>query len=242
MSTATYTRFELVRLFRNLRFFIFSLVFPLILFYVVAGGNRHAKIVGISFPTYYMVGMVAWGTMAAVVAGGARIAAERSVGWNRQLRLTPLSPRRYLVTKALSGYVMASVSIVLLYAAGMSLGVHLPLSSWLEMTGLVLVGLIPFAVFGILIGHLVSIDTMGPAMGGTISIFALLGGSWGPIGNGTWVESALKLLPSYWITRASQVAVHGGSWPVEAWVVVVVWTVVLVALTRRVYEHDTKRV
>ena len=242
MSTATYTRFELVRLSRNLRFFIFSLVFPLVLYYVIAGGNRHAKIAGLPFPTYYMMGMVAWGTMAAVVSGGARIAAERSIGWNRQLRLTPLAPRRYLVTKALSGYVMALVSIVLMFAAGMSLGVSLPVSSWLEMTGLVLVGLIPFAVFGILIGHLVSVDSMGPAMGGTISIFALLGGSWGPIGNGTWVEGALKLLPSYWITRASQVAVHGGGWPVEAWVVVAVWTLVLVAITRRVYERDTKRV
>lgn len=242
MSQASYTRFELVRMFRNFRFFIFSLVFPLILFYVVAGGNRHEKFVGIPFPTYYMVGMVAWGTMAAVVSGGARIAAERSVGWNRQLRLTPLSPRRYLATKVLTGYVMAGVSIVLLYAAGMSLGVRLPLSHWLEMTGLILVGLIPFAVFGILIGHLVSVDTMGPAMGGTISIFALLGGSWGPIGNGTWVENALKLLPSYWITRASQVAVHGGGWPIEAWVVVAVWTVVLMRLTRRVYQRDTERV
>lgn len=242
MRTATYTRFELVRMFRNVRFFIFSLVFPLVLFYLVAGSNRNESILGISFPLYYMTGMVAWGTMAAVVAGGARIVAERSVGWNRQLRLTPLSPTRYMATKVLTGYVMAGVSIVLLYAAGVSLGVRLPLTGWLEMTALVLIGLIPFAVFGILIGHLVSVDTMGPAMGGAISLFALLGGSWGPIGNGTWFESVLKCIPSYWITQASQVGVHGGSWPLEGWIVVGVWTVVLLRITRRVYERDTQRV
>jgi ABC-2 type transport system permease protein len=37
-----------------------------------------------------MVGLAAFGTMGAVLSSGARIAAERSTGWNRQLRLTPL--------------------------------------------------------------------------------------------------------------------------------------------------------
>ena len=37
--------------------------------------------------------------MGAVLAGGARIAVDRSAGWNRQLRLTPLAPRAYLATK-----------------------------------------------------------------------------------------------------------------------------------------------
>ena len=41
-----------------------------------------------------MVGLAAFGAMNAVLAFGARIAAEREVGWNRQLRLTPLSRAR----------------------------------------------------------------------------------------------------------------------------------------------------
>src|SRR5215467_8071180 len=98
MSGSTYVRFEVVRTFRNVRFFIFSLVFPLVLFLVVVGGNRNVKDfagTGLPFPLYYMVGMVAWGSMAAVTAGGARISLERSVGWVRQLRLTPLRVRTY---------------------------------------------------------------------------------------------------------------------------------------------------
>jgi ABC-2 type transport system permease protein len=134
------------------------------------------------------------------------------------------------------------VSIVLLYSAGILLGVRLDVAAWLEMTGLILVGLIPFAVFGILLGHLVTVETMGPAMGGTISLFALLGGSWGPIGNGTWIEPILKCIPSYWITQASQVGISGGGWPPEAWIVIGVWTLVLIRITMRVYARDTKRV
>ena len=46
MSAATYTRYELVRTFRNRRFFIFSLVFPLVLYYLIAGPNRDEGDIG----------------------------------------------------------------------------------------------------------------------------------------------------------------------------------------------------
>ena len=106
MSTLTYTRLEVLRTFRNTRFFILSLAFPLVLFYTVAGSNRHVHIGGISFPLYYMVGMASWGAMAAVMAGGARIALERSVGWTRQMKITPLSTFAYFRSKVLSGYLI----------------------------------------------------------------------------------------------------------------------------------------
>ncbi len=77
------------------RFFIFSLAFPVVMFFLIAGPNRHEQLDGISFPVYYMTGMIGWGTMAAVIAGGARIAAERELGWHRQLRVTPLPVRTY---------------------------------------------------------------------------------------------------------------------------------------------------
>ena len=110
MSAATYTRYELVRTFRNRRFFIFSLVFPLVLYYLIAGPNRDETDIGntgISAPLYYMVGLAAYGAMTAMIASGARIAAERSLGWNRQLRITPLSTRAYFRAKVLTGYTMA---------------------------------------------------------------------------------------------------------------------------------------
>ena len=72
-----------------------------------------------------MAGMVSWGTMTAVVAGGARIAAERSIGWNRQLRVSPLPVRTYFLTKLASGYLVALVSIAVLYLAGAAFDVRL---------------------------------------------------------------------------------------------------------------------
>ncbi len=179
MNSLIYTRYELLRTLRNRRFFLLSLGFPLILFFAIAGPNRHVRDLdgsGISFPLYYMVGMAAFGTMSAMFSCGGRIAAERAVGWNRQLRITPLSPRSYFRVKVITGYMMAIISLLALYLAGTSLGVRLSGSQWLNMTGLILVGLVPFAAFGILAGHMLTPDSTGPAMGGGISLLALLGG------------------------------------------------------------------
>lgn len=243
MSTSvTYLRYELLRTVRNTRFFIFSLVFPLILFYVVAGANNSLTLGNIPFPTYYMAGMISWGTMAAVLAGGARIAAERSVGWNRQLRLTPLTPRTYFRAKVITGYALAAVSIVLLCVAGLTLGVHLAPGRWATMIWLILIGLIPFAALGVLLGHVLTVESVGPALGGITALFALLGGAWGPILQSGVMVNIVELLPSYWLVQAGHVAYTGESWPLKAWIVIAGWTIALTVLAARAYRRDTQRV
>jgi len=245
MNSATYARYEVVRQFRNVRFFIFSLVFPATMYLLIAGPNRNEHDLqgtGISAPLYFMVGLIGFGTMVAVTAGGARIAAERQVGWNRQLRLTPLSARSYLRAKVLTGYLMAAVSILVLSAAGLALGVRMPVGRWVEMVALILVALIPFAGMGIAIGHLLTTDSLGPALGGITSIFAFLGGSWFPItGSGFFVDLA-HALPSYWLVRAGHVGIGESAWSAQGWLVIAIWSVAMVAAAAWAYRRDTKRV
>jgi ABC-2 type transport system permease protein len=242
MRSALYTRFELLRTFRNVRFMVLSLGFPLVLFLLVAGPNRDKTLGGIPFPVYYMIGMVAWGTMSAMLSSGARIATERAAGWNRQLRITPLRTRSYFQAKVTSAYALAGLSIALLFLAGVALGVSLTPSEWLTMTGLVLVGLIPFAVMGILLGHLLTPESVGPAIGGVTALLALLGGAYGPIATSGALKDLVQLLPSYWLVQAGQVALGGQAWGREGWLVVAAWTVVLVRLAGWAYRRDTHRV
>ena len=245
MNPLVYTRYELLRTLRNRRFFILSLGFPLILYYVIAGSQRNNHNfagTGISAPVYYMIGLASFGTMSAMLSSGARIAAERAVGWNRQLRITPLTPRTYFRTKVLTGYMMALISLAVLYVAGATLGVSLQAGDWLKMTGLILVGLVPFAALGIWIGHMLTPDSIGPAMGGGISLLALLGGTWFPISNHGFLHDIAQLLPSYWLVQASHVALGGHAWPLKGWIVIVVWTIVLARLAAHAYRKDTGRV
>ena len=244
MNRAAYLRFELRRTFRNRRLFVFTFGFPLVLYFLIAGPNKSEHNLGgsgLSAPLYYMAGLAAFGSMNAMLSVGGRIAGERSVGWNRQLRLTPLTPREYFRVKLLTAYLTACVALAMLYVAGTILGVRLSAHEWLAMTGLMLVGLVPFGALAIFFGHILTIDTIGPAIGGSVAVLGLLGGTWFPITSGALYDIA-RGLPSYWLVQASHVAVGGGGWGATGWAVVAGWSVVLALLAARAYRRDTARV
>jgi ABC-2 type transport system permease protein len=245
MSSAVYARLEVLRTFRNVRFFIFSLVFPLAMYLLFAAPNRNLDDLGgsgISAPLYYMIGLIAFGAMTAVMAGGARISAERRAGWTRQLRLTPLSVPSYMRAKLVSGYLMALLSILLLYVAGFALGVRIAPGRWIEMTALILVALVPFAIMGIALGHALTVESMGPALGGITALFAFLGGTWYPIESGSALAGIARALPSYWLVQAARVGTGGSAWEARGWIVIALWSVAMALLAARAYRRDTERV
>jgi ABC-2 type transport system permease protein len=240
----TYARYEIVRTLRNRRFFVFSIGFPVVLFFTIAGPNRNVHNFassGLPAALYYMVGLTAFGTMNTVLSTGTRIAGERAAGWNRQLRLTPLSTRDYFRTKVVVAYLMAGITIAVLYASGISLGVSLPAAEWARMTGLILVGLVPFVALGVLMGHLLTTDSIGPAMGGTTALLSLLGGVWFPVNSGA-LHDVAEALPSYWLVQASHVSIGGSGWSARGWIIMAAWAVVLAAAAGWAYRRDTQRV
>jgi ABC-2 type transport system permease protein len=237
----TYSRAELLRSLRDRRTFIFSIAFPLILFWVIAAPNKDATDFvagGVPLPVYYMTTMAGYGAMIAVLAGGARIAGERQLGWTRQLRISPLTPFAYFRTKLGIAFFTAGISVALLYVSGFALDVRLPAGRWLAMTGLIAVALIPFAALGVLLGHLLSVDSMGPAMGGGVGLLALLSGFWFPINSGV-VHDICEFLPSWWIVQASHASLGGEGWSAFGWAVVIGWSVALTLGAARAYRRDT---
>src|SRR5262249_26594376 len=59
-----YLKYELLRTVRNRRFFFFSLAFPLVLYFLIAGPNRNESDIGgsgLSAPLYFMVSLAAFG-------------------------------------------------------------------------------------------------------------------------------------------------------------------------------------
>jgi ABC-2 type transport system permease protein len=239
-----YLRYELLRTFRNRRYILFAILIPVVLYFATAGPNRDENDLGgsgLSAPLYFMVGLAAFGGMNAVVSIGGRIAAERSVGWTRQLRLTPLSTRGYFRAKVATAYALALVTLAVLYFSGFTLGVRLPAGEWAGLTGLMLIGLVPFVVLGIFLGHVLTAESTGPAIGGITAFFALLGGTWFPIQDGVMRDIA-EALPSYWLVQASHVSLGGKGWSGLGWFVVAAWTVALGALAARAYRRDTKRI
>lgn len=244
MSSLLYTRYELLRTLRNRRFLLLSLLIPLALYFTIAAPRASQRVgdTHVSYALYFMVSYAAFGTMSGMLSSGARIAAERAVGWNRQLRISPLRPGAYFRAKVLTAYMMALISMAALFVSGAALGVHLSVVHWLELIGLMLVGLIPFAALGIALGHMLTPDSIGPAMGGGVSLLALVGGIWFPLGNSGFLYHLALYVPSYWLAQASHVALGGSPWPARGWIVIAAWTAILARVAQRAYRRDTGRV
>ena len=243
MSSATHLRYEVLRVLRNRAFYAVTLALPLVLFFGVASGQRHATFNGTSFPLYFMTAMAVYGSMFAVVGPGARIARDIAGGWSRQLRITPLRARTDLTAKVVTGYVLAVPTLALLYLAGASLGVRLAAGQWLELTGLILVGLAPFVVIGFVLGYLMPVDALTPALGGIVVLFSLFGGVYGiELAKSGPLFDFMKALPSYWLVQAGKSVVLGsGGWPAQAWLVIAAWTVVLLPVAGFAYRRTAAR-
>ena len=244
MSMSTHFRYEVLRVLRNRVFYGVTLALPLVLFFGVASGQRHATFNGTSFPLYFMTAMAVYGSMFAAVGPGARIARDISGGWTRQLRITPLRAPTDLAAKVASAYLLVLPTLALLYLAGSVLGVRLAAGQWLEMTGLILVGLVPFIVIGFVVGYLISVDALTPALGGIVVLFSLFGGVYGfELAKSGPLFDVMKALPSYWLVQAGKsVAAGGGGWPGQAWLVIAIWTVILVPIAGLAYRRNAARV
>lgn len=245
MSAGAYLRYELLRTIRNRRFVGFALVFPVALYLLIVGPSRHQQSIGgtgISAPLYFMVSLAAFGTMTAMLSSGARISTERAAGWTRLLRISPLSPRSYFRTKVAVGYLMALLTILVLYACGLSFGVSMPLGRWVSVTLLMLVALIPFAALGILLGHLLSPDATNPVIGGGTALLAFISGTWFPIPAHGFLHAVAICTPSYWLVQAGRIAVGGKAWGLTGWLVVGGWAVALTLAAVHVYRRDAGRV
>jgi ABC-2 type transport system permease protein len=247
MNGLVYARYELIRTFRNRRFFVFSLGFPLLLYYLIAGANRHEQNLagtGITAPLYFMVGLAAFGSMNAMLATGARIAGERSVGWNRQLRLTALPANSYLIAKAVVSMLVTLPALILVFIAGATIGnVHLSASQWLGTGLAVWLGLIPFAVLGLVIGFAGTVDTVQPISMITYLGLSILGGLWFPVEQfPAFLQDVAKVTPSYWLADLGRSVLAGDGVPVNAVLVLAAWTIVLGVFGVVAYRRSGKKV
>jgi hypothetical protein len=96
---------------------------------------------------------------------------------------------------------------------------------------------------GLILGYLLPIDALTPALGGVVILFALLGGVYGvQLATSGPLFDVLKGLPSYWLVQAGKTAAGSAAWPAQAWLVIAVWTAVLVPIAVLAYRRSAARV
>ncbi|MGW0881173.1 ABC transporter permease [Streptomyces sp. NPDC002671] len=196
-------KLELTRALRNRKFLFFSVIYPSALFLMIAGNaDSHTKIdgTGLTLPTYMMVSMASFGALTAVLMGNSeRIAKERESGWVRQLRLTSLPGRGYVLAKTASAAVVSLPSIVIVFVVAAAVkDVRLDASQWLGLTGAIWAGSLVFAALGVAIGYLANGDAVRPITMITYFGLSMLGGLWMPTTTfPQWLQDIAKWLPTH---------------------------------------------
>ncbi|KQC40037.1 ABC transporter permease [Frankia sp. ACN1ag] len=243
LTYVRYVRSEITRVWRNTRLLIFTLLLPIILFGAFSAGSEGDRLGDLDVAPYIMISMASFGAMNAVLGSAGRIATERSIGWNRQLRLTALTGPQYVLAKATTGFTLAVLPIVAVFVAGDAMrGVRLSAGTYLGAGASILLGLVPLAAFAIWLGYLVRPENMQAITGGVFSLLALAGGIWVPVENFPgWLADVVKLLPMYWSAQAGRAVLAGGWIGGRGLVTLAVWTVVLGAAAGRAYLRDQLR-
>jgi ABC-2 type transport system permease protein len=238
-----YLVLEVRRALRSTRFLIFTIAMPVALFLLYIGifGDATPEMKGV-----LMVNMTCYGALTAAMFAGARIALERAAGWQRQLRLTPLSGTGYLTAKGVTAMLLAVPGVLIVpLIGGLFEGVSLDGAQWLRVTAGIWVAVVPFAVLGVLFGQIASAESMQPLVSIAMMVMSLLGGIFIPIdGMPDGLLTVAKLLPSYWLSQIGRGAVTPdlSVGLGQAVLVLAGWTVVLgLAVTRR-YRRDSARV
>ncbi|PZG97756.1 ABC transporter permease [Streptomyces sp. NTH33] len=174
-----YLRLEVRRTLRDVGFMIGGIAMPVMMYLLFTnlgdsgdGGWRTAS----------MVGMAAYGAVGSALNTGGGVAEDRTVGWLRQLRVTPMTPRQVVTGRALTGAVTVLPAIcAVLLAGGLVNGVRLQAWQWAATALLLWLGSIPFTLLGLGNGYGLTAQTTGVVNMVCNLGLAVLGGLWFPI-------------------------------------------------------------
>ena len=236
----TYLALEIRRTFRNRRTLIFLLIMP-VLFFELFGSGYHT-----SDPeafAYVMVSMAVYGAMIATTSTGAQVAVERSQGWTRQLRLTPLRPTGYVLIKLATAFVLGVVPIVIVLTVGALQGAELDLGQWIRVAALAWLCSLVFAAFGLCMGYLFPAENVMQFIGPLLGLMSFFGGLFEPLDQMPQaLQNIAPWMPTYSVGLVARSPIIGSGLTLVHVGGLVLWTAIFGLGTALLFRRDTGRV
>jgi ABC-2 type transport system permease protein len=190
-----------------------------------------------------MISMAVYGAVLATTSGGAMVATERALGWTRQLRLTPLPPAAYIVTKMAVAMVLGVASVVVVYGVGLATGKpSMPVHVWVLTALIGWAGSLVFAAFGLFMGYALPGENVMQVLGPLMALFAFAGGLFTPIKDGSTLHTFAELTPMYGLSELARSPLTGDSVQVSWLLNILVWLGIFVCGAIWLYRRDTARV
>jgi ABC-2 type transport system permease protein len=242
-----YLALEVLRQLKNTRNLVFTFALPVVMLLIFGGvygsGGEIDRTTHLPWLVVTTVQMAGYGAMMSALSQAFTIVNERSLGWNRQLRITPLSGGGYLVTKIAAALSVAVISIVLVFAVSMlALHTSMTVGSWVLAGVALWLGVVPFALIAILIGQFAKPEFAQPLFMATFFGLAILGGLWVPLQiMPAWVSNVAQIVPSYWLNRLGQMGAAGSGDILAPVIVLMVWSLALGTFIVWRYRRDAAR-
>ncbi|MDX1526090.1 MULTISPECIES: ABC transporter permease [Idiomarina] len=230
--------YDLLSLWRTPAFFLPAILFP-VTFYIFFGivfnfSSGSSKYMLVSYACFGMMGPAMFNYATAV-------ASDRAHGWLTLKRVAPMPFNAYVAAKYVSSLVFAlCIALILFVTGGLFAGVELYTWQWLALLLVLLIGTLPFALIGLLLGLCLS-DKSAPAVVNLVYLpMAFLSGLWVPI---QFLPEAVQYiaygLPAYHYAQLAH-AVIGTSQGHSIWLhlaALVGFSLLLVLLVRWRYQR-----
>lgn len=173
---------EILRVFRNPYFIFWSLLMPIVFYFVFTRVMQ----VGADDPVWnahFLMSMAAFSVMgSAIMTLGIRMVEERAKGWSNFMRVTPLSGAVYFFAKMIGQSLVHVFSIIVIFLAGELInGISLPWTEWILAGAWILLGSLPFLGLGVLVGSMKRVDTAAGVSNVIYMLLAITGGMWMPM-------------------------------------------------------------
>jgi ABC-2 type transport system permease protein len=235
-----FLRFEIVRTLRNVRFLVMLIAFPVLLYLIYA--KQHGMSQGLTVATLLLVSMAVYSGMgSAMFASGPQLARERSNGWMRQLRISPISTPGWFAAKLIQAILLIIPGLALLIALALTYGhVHLAAGRLGLLVAVLVLGAIPFCALGLVIGLMFDSQTAQVAQLITLLVLAFLGGifiQWSSLPHG--MQLIGKALPSYHLAQLGWNAAAGRALGLTNIAVLAAWTAGLGLIAARRWRSES---
>jgi ABC-2 type transport system permease protein len=217
-----YLRLEVRRTLRDTGFVIGGIAMPVMMYLLFTnlddGGDD-------SWKTASMVGMAAYGAVGSALNTGGGVAEDKVIGWLRQLRVTPMTPREVVLGRTLTGSVTVLPAIgAVLAAGGLVNGVRLDVWQWAALAVLLWLGSIPFTLLGLGNGYRLTAQTTGVTNMVCNLGLSVIGGLWFPLALFPgWLRSLSAYTPTYRFAQLGTSVTEGGAPGLGAVAVLTAW-------------------
>jgi ABC-2 type transport system permease protein len=242
----TVLRLEVRRLLRNRRTVLFTMVLPVVFFLAFGLNSAYANEADGhgNVSAFIMISLALYGAVLATTSGGAMVSIERSAGWSRQLRLTPLSPAAYIAIKMLTALVLGLSSMTAVYIVGGITGKPtMPVYLWIITALCVWIGSLIFAAYGLFMGYLLPTENVMQILSFTLVLFAFASGLFVPLSQFPKLfQQIAQYTPLYGLNQLVHAPFLGGGVHV-AWVAnAAIWLAIFAGGAAWRMHKDTARV